>query len=77
MFVVEIVWHFHSHVPYAVTERWCCRSNFLARVILGGLPLPSQKKLGQQFGTWNLFSWPAIAHLLFLKDTVGSITSTN
>ena len=43
-----------------------------ARVVPGGLSLPSQQSV--RAGICNLFRVPAITCLLFMKDTEGSLT---
>ena len=71
-----------SDLPYPVTECQCCQSSFLARVILGGLPLPSQSwfRVGNGAGD----SSPTLlkahrgvfnVHQLMAADATPSLTS--
>ena len=60
-------------MSFSYPERQCCQSNFFARIILGGLPLPSHHS--DRAEICNLFNVPVTTHQLFAEDTVRSLMS--
>jgi len=63
-----------NNIPYSAEHR-CRRSSLLPRITLGSLSLPLQHSV--RVGICNSFKMPVITHLLFTKDTVEYLTSTN